>query len=102
MRILMTPRSNASPAASKRKTFKLDELEALCREQGYDITFSSHQGVFTLSKAGSEEWVWIINPETERIVTALRALDREQWREVLNYNILRLNDELKKAASDNV
>lgn len=98
---IMTPGSNAPPAATKRKTFKLDELEALCRERGYDINFNSYQGVFTLSKTGSKEWVWIINPETERIVSALRALNRDEWRDVLNYNILRLDEQLKKVATDN-
>lgn len=91
---LKTPSQKAT--STKRKVFQLAELEALAKSKGTVLIYNSQNGFFTLKKPDSEHWVWIVRPETEQIVKAIRELTRPQWHEALDFNIARLNAESTK------
>lgn len=82
--------------SSRAKRFRLNELEALAQGKGAELVYNRQNGFFILKKTGTTAWVWIIDSETQEIIKALRALNREQWIDVMNANIDRLNEEASK------
>ncbi|MCX8979173.1 hypothetical protein NLN92_14265, partial [Citrobacter portucalensis] len=90
--MMMNSKAPSQKATStKRKVFHLAELEALAKSKGVELIYHSQNRYFTLKKPDSEQWVWIVQPESEQIVKAIRELTRPQWHEALDFNIKRLN-----------
>lgn len=88
--------STAAKGERPRRWFKLEELQAICAKAGYELTNPPKRKVFVLTNAETGAWGWVLHPATENIVTTVRDLTREQWREVLDYNIQRLDEEARE------
>ncbi|MEG5932524.1 hypothetical protein UXN85_20880 [Enterobacter hormaechei] len=81
------------PAPLVRRWYKLEELQAIALESGYDLTNPPKRKVFVLTNVETGAWGWVINPATENIVQSIRDLTREEWRAALDFNIKRLDEE---------
>lgn len=88
---LKTP--SKKPAPLVRRWYKLEELQAIALESGYELTNPPKRKVFVLTNVETGAWGWVINPATDNIVLTIRDLTREEWRKALEFNIQRLEEE---------
>lgn len=81
------------PKSTVRRWYKLDELQEISLKSGFELSNPPKRKVFVLTNVETGAWGWVIHPTTQNIITTIRDLTRDEWREALEYNIQRLIDE---------
>lgn len=88
--------SQKGASAKERKGYTVSELEELAADSGAELVFNSSKSYFTLHNPENGTWVWIVHPETEKIIKTVRELSRQEWPLVMVFNLQRLKKEAKK------
>ncbi|MCC8379121.1 hypothetical protein [Xenorhabdus sp. PB30.3] len=75
----------------KKRHYTRDELVSLADKRGYLLNFSYSLKVFELrNKKHPDNWGWIIRPSNGVKVGLVRECEMQEWDDILNYNIKRL------------
>ncbi|MGJ0624037.1 hypothetical protein [Xenorhabdus bovienii] len=77
--------------ARKKKYYTLGELTDLAAKRGYMLDFNNARQIFELKdKKHHNKWCWIVRPSNGIKVGQVRECNMQEWNELLDFNIVRL------------